>query len=264
LASHPDVYMPTRRKEIRFFNQYYDRGLQWYEKLFPSDAEAKNYRAIGEISPRYLYCPGCPERIASIPTITKLILILRNPVDRAYSAYGEQVRSRKFSGSFGSFLDVKPEVIELGFYSPRIRDYWRHFRRDQLLVLIFEDAVVSVTTTKEILAGFLGVAADRFPASAGTSSINRSYVPKRLPVPHTWTRRVFRKLRDWDLDQVGSLMVTLAKPFREDRPLPPMTLEERRSLAEVYKGEIAELAVLLEVDLGSWEWREESSHGDQP
>ena len=49
LASHPDVYTPTLRKEINFFDRYYDRGLSWYEALFPPPENAERYQAIGEI-----------------------------------------------------------------------------------------------------------------------------------------------------------------------------------------------------------------------
>ena len=69
LASHPDVFVPARRKEVNFFSFYYERGLSWYERFFPPESEAQNYRAIGEISPIYLYCDPCPERIASMSLI---------------------------------------------------------------------------------------------------------------------------------------------------------------------------------------------------
>ena len=47
LAGHPDVYVPTRRKEVRFFDRHYDRGLGWYAKYFPAE-NGESYRAIGE------------------------------------------------------------------------------------------------------------------------------------------------------------------------------------------------------------------------
>src|SRR4051812_32958483 len=84
LSSHPEVYVPVRRKELSFFNLYYDRGTRWYQKFFPSEAEADRYRALGEITPYYFYGPECPERIARLG-VGKLLLILRHPVERAWS-----------------------------------------------------------------------------------------------------------------------------------------------------------------------------------
>jgi hypothetical protein len=251
LASHPDVYVPTRRKEVRFFDRYPERDLQWYAKFFPSDGEAGRYQAIGEISPGYLYCSGCPERIASIPSITRLILMLRNPVDRLYSDYGERIRSRNFSGPFEDFLSLASR-IQYGFYSPRIRDYLRYFGRDQILVLIFEHTVTNVPKTKETLACFLGIAVERFPPTAGTKKVNRSYFPKRRPAPHALVKWVYEKLYGWDLDRLASLITRAGELFGEAGPLPPMKQEARQHLIEVYKDEVRELESLLQLDLECW------------
>jgi hypothetical protein len=252
LDGHPDVYVPTHRKEVRFFDLYYERGLQWYEKFFPPDANAGRYQAIGEISPGYLYCSGCPEHIAGIPSIAKLLLILRNPVDRAYSAYGRRIRYREFSGPFEDLLSIEPELIQLGFYSRKVKDYLRYFSRDQLLVLIYEHAVLDVVDTKETLAGFLGVAADRFPLSVGSQRVNRSYIPRARPVPHALTRYVAVKLRDWDLDRVLNLADRIERLLGAAGPMPPMEEETRQYLSELFADEVRDLESLLGIDLGCW------------
>ncbi len=252
LASHPDVYVPTRRKEVRYFDRYPERDLQWYAKFFPSDGDAGQYRAIGEISPGYLYCPGCPEKIASVPSITNLILMLRNPGDRLYSDYGERIRSRNFSGPFEDFLSLESR-IKLGFYSPKIKNYLRYFMRDQILVLIFERAVTDVPKTKETLARFLGVAVERFPPAAGTRKVNRSYIPKPRPAPHALVKFVYGKFYDWDLEPLASLITRVGELFGEAGSLPLMKEETRQHLKEIYEDEIRELASLLQIDLECWE-----------
>ncbi len=252
LASHPDVYVPTHRKEVRFFDLYYERGVQWYGKFFPPEGEARRYQAIGEISPGYLYCPRCPERIESIPSITKLILILRNPVDRAYSAYGRRVRYREFSGPFEELLSLEPEVIRMGFYSPRIRDYLSYFSMDQMLILIHERAVADVPKTRETLARFLGVAADQFPLGGGTRILNRSYIPRIRPIPKTLTKLMSQRLRDWDLDRVANWANKIEQLLGAAGPLPPMEEETRQYLTELYADEIRDLESLLRTDLGCW------------
>src|SRR6266508_2090579 len=84
LRTHPDVYVPLRRKELSYFDLHYNRGVEWYSKFFPPDHEVSRFRAVGEISPYYFYCPDCPARIADLG-IAKLVLKLRHPVDRAWS-----------------------------------------------------------------------------------------------------------------------------------------------------------------------------------
>lgn len=253
LSDHPDVYVPVRRKEVEFFNEYYDRGLQWYEQFFPSETEAVRYQAIGEISPRYLYHASCPERIASVPSITRLILMVRNPVERAYSNYGFFVQHMNFRGSFEDFLSREPWAVQLGFYSLRLKDYLRYFSRDQVLVLLFEQAVTDVSGTKDALACFLEIASERFSAMVGATRVNASFVPKARLASALYTK-AFYKLRQWNLDWISKLMRKLGveRLLSQGGQLPPMREETWLHLAEIYAGEIEEFESLLQVDLACW------------
>lgn len=85
LKQHPDVFM-SPKKEIDFFDvdKNFEKGLDWYERYFEGYTGQK---AIGEASPLYMYLEKVPKRIAKVIPDVKLIFILRNPVDRAYSHY---------------------------------------------------------------------------------------------------------------------------------------------------------------------------------
>ena len=166
LSSHPDVYTPTLRDEINFFDRYYERGLSWYETLFPAPKHAERYEAIGEISPQYLECDECPERIFATLPESKLTVMLRHPVNRAYSQYGFFVQRRNYRGSFEDFLAARPRALERGFYSRYLKRYLRHFSRTQILALLFENAVVDTLKTKTVLADFL----DMKPATTKTEA----------------------------------------------------------------------------------------------
>ena len=254
LSSHPDIYMPRYLKEIRFFDMNYERGLQWYTQFFPPDAQAGEYQAIGEFSPYYLYCPRSPERIAGMPSITKLILILRNPVERVFSHYGYRVRVENFSGTFQNFLSERPEVIQEGFYSQKLKNYLRYFEKNCILVLIFEYTVLDVPKTKDTLGRFLAVEADRFPQSVGFKRINRSYIPKARHVSAmaSTTARTLRKMKfhrfvHW-LNRSGIKRLLIGEFGR----LPPMKDESRAYLGEIYRNEIEELESLLQMELEGW------------
>lgn len=253
LASHPDVYVPARRKEIHYFDQHYDQGLEWYGKFFPSASRVTQYRALGEITPHYLYCDHCPERIARMISIKALILLLRDPVDRAHSHYGHRVRLDNFSGSFESFLMEYPEALDWGYYARNLKSYLRHFDREQMLILIYERALTDIVATKGKVAGALDIEVQRFPSPAGSRVVNRSYVP-RFRAVHALAVSVVRQLRGFDLDWP----VNLAKRFRIDRlfgeqqPLPPMNMGTRKHLRDLYADEVCELEALLQVDLGHW------------
>src|SRR5258706_11489250 len=85
IARHPDV-RGAFRKEVHYFDMHYDRGLDWYRACFPTRG------FTGESSPSYLIHPEVPARVAAVLPDIKLIAILRNPVERAYSAYNRNVR----------------------------------------------------------------------------------------------------------------------------------------------------------------------------
>jgi len=247
LLAHPDVYVPHQRKEIHFFDRYYDRGIGWYEQFFPSDEQAGNYQAIGEITPSYLYCDECVERIRKLAEVGKLLVMVRNPIDRAYSAYWFTVRIRDFSGSFEEFLSAEPSVIEWGFYSRYIERYLRYFDREQILILQYEAAVKNVMNTKSKLGQFLSVDPARFPPDAGARKVNRSYLPKARKA-YVFAINVANYLRErdvyWAINLFKRLGIKKVFGAKED-PLPPMREATRERLSKIYEDESRALGEFL-------------------
>lgn len=112
LILHPSIH-PAVTKEIHFFDRYYDRGISWYkvcfpfkfQKLFKKKFFGKNF-ITGEATPRYIEHPNTAEKILRITPNAKLIVILRNPIDRAYSHWNMNYRGgEKESLSFEEALE---------------------------------------------------------------------------------------------------------------------------------------------------------------
>src|SRR5215213_2627672 len=80
LTAHPDIGQAFR-KEVHFFDRYYNKGIDWYLANFPLRGE---FPIVGEASPYYVFHPDVPERILAAVSQAKFIVLLRNPVDRAY------------------------------------------------------------------------------------------------------------------------------------------------------------------------------------
>lgn len=253
LQTHPEVYVPKYRKEIHFFNRNYERGIDWYEKFFPSDVQARKYRAIGEITPFYLYDDECLERILKMPTIAKLIINLRNPVDRTYSHYGILVRDGNYFGSFEECMSQHPVIIQHSFYTERLKKCFHHFQRDQILILIYEQTIASsISNTKEIIANFLGIDAERFPASAGIVKVAATGIPK-AHAAYLFFDKIAWWLKDMHLDCIVSWSKKLGIKRLFGKRLPPqMKAETRQYLKELYKPEIRELESLLGTNLDCW------------
>src|SRR6188508_2795579 len=109
LAEHPQVFM-TRKKELHFFYVNYSRGLDWYAAQF---AGAGSAVARGEITPDYLYHPEALSNIARDVPDVRLFVILRNPIDRAVSAYA--LHAQRYAGlSFAQALAGDDELIDRG------------------------------------------------------------------------------------------------------------------------------------------------------
>ncbi len=253
LASHPGVYMPTRRKEIRFFDRHYERGLDWYRTFFPLSELTLQYQAIGEISPQYYQCEECPERISKTLPEGKLIIMLRHPVDRSYSHYGFFVQRRNYVGSFEDFVASIPRTLEHGFYSKFIKRYLRYFDRKEILVLLFEDAVDDVFKTKKTLANFLDIDVDGFPSCAGSRKVNVSSVP-HSQLAYNLAAKTARQFRKWHLEWVVDFVRRLGveRWLAKGDSLPPLNEEVRKRFGQLYRDEFVELEECLQIDLSCW------------
>jgi hypothetical protein len=253
LESHSAVYVPTRRKELSYFDLHYHRGLGWYQKFFPRTRDAEQYRALGEITPYYFYHPDCPERIARLG-VGRLILMLRQPVDRAWSYYGQKVRNGMFRGTFEDLLaQGRWPVIEQGHYSKYLERYLRYFERDQVLVLVFERAMADPTGTKALLAKFLDLEPDGFPASSALVPVNASYVP-RARTAYGLAFRISKLCRHYDLDWIvnAAKSMGIKKALGVSGEIRPMDPATRDRLSDLFEGEIAVLERLLGTSLDVW------------
>ena len=98
LIDHPNI-APIYIKEPHYFDIHFHKGIGWYRSHFPTAVEKYYARHVekhdlitGEASPYYLFHPRAPQRVAKTLPKAKLIILLRNPVDRAYSQYQHQLR----------------------------------------------------------------------------------------------------------------------------------------------------------------------------
>jgi hypothetical protein len=254
LEGHPDVFVPTARKEIRFFDRHYDRGLSWYEGFFPPAGSAGAYRSIGEISPQYFYCDECASRIASTLPDVRLLLMLRHPVDRAYSNYGFVVQRRNYRGTFEEFLATRPRAVDMGFYGPHLRTYLSLFHPSRILPLVFERALGDAGEegdSRGALGAFLGVSAEGFPASVGR--VNATTVP-RHPMLASVAVRTARRLRQRHLESIADLgeRVGIRRLWAGGVRMSRLDPDVRAQLSRRYEGEFDEIERALGVDLSCW------------
>lgn len=157
LKRHPRVVL-SEIKEYHFFDQHYEEGVSWYRERLPVLPPEAGF-ITGDFTPLYMLHPHAPARMAALCPKARVIVLLRNPVDRAFSHYHHEVRLGREERSFEAAIAEEPELIgrELarmvadehyfspvvqrhsyltrGYYADQIERLVRHFARDQLLIL---------------------------------------------------------------------------------------------------------------------------------
>jgi len=175
LDRHPDVYMAKPVKpEPKFFlvDHLYEKGLQFYSDTW--FAQAAEWQLAGEKSTDYLESRNAAERIAHDLPYVKLVFILRDPADRAYSNYLWTRMNGIETEDFETALRLEPErertlpekwrfarpfsYFSRGLYADLLAEYFARFRREQMLILRFEDIDQRPAVLADRLHRFLGVA----------------------------------------------------------------------------------------------------------
>jgi hypothetical protein len=168
LVGHPYVE-PAATKELHFFDNQFDKGVEWYRRCFPRPIWKDGRRTVtGEATPAYLSHPEVPEKVAQVVPGAQLIVLLRNPVDRSYSQYHQRVRKGRESSGFEEAMAATrtrpPDrqeglggLLSRSLYVDQLVRWHRFFERDRTLVLKSEDFFARPWETLEHVLGFLGL-----------------------------------------------------------------------------------------------------------
>lgn len=187
LAAHPDV-TPSFPKEVHYFTNHYHRGPGWYRSHFPlvawktaAQRRGRPPLLTGEATPYYLAYPHAAQRVRRELPNARLIVLLRNPVDRAYSHYLHEVASGIETLTFADALAREKDrlnselnrmkqdegylsfnyqhfsYLERGLYAEQIACWLEHFDRDQLLILCSEEFSAQPARTFDRVLRFLGL-----------------------------------------------------------------------------------------------------------
>ena len=269
LRRHPDLYLPAR-KEPGFFAFDDSRPPVAHPAAASSVRRRRDYDALfagappgavlGEVSPAYLAVPGTWAHIRAAAPTVRLVAVLRNPVERAYSDYLMYRRDGiEKEASFLSALeqqdrrdpatDPTSRYLSTGLYAEQLEPYLSAFPRGQVHVLLHDDLRAQPAGTLRDLFGFLGVSTE--VALEAVQDVNVSGEPTSAAV-----RLAFRARR-----RAGRLLKPVVpEPLkrRADSILqrglarPPLPTDARDLLLDAYRADVARLAAMLDRDLAAW------------
>lgn len=255
LDSHPDVLMPSRRKELHFFDTHYGRGLSWYARSYHVRRGESIPVRIGEITPHYMYRDECLSRIQSLGTINRFIVCLRNPVDLLWSSYQHLSAIHGFRGSLSEFIEAFPHVAGYGFYANALFPWIEQFDRDQFFFVRFDSLTDQPHKLRAAIASFLEIDPNLFPVDAGLVRVNRTPSP-RFPQIYSLAKRsvVYLNRTDhaWVVRLAKRLPVTQVLVARTSEDPPELSDSERQTIAQLYFADLQNLEKLTGFDVQPW------------
>ena len=280
LNQHPQIYM-SPRKHTRFFafrdenprfngpgpknpsHPYAVADVNDYHALFDG---ATDETAVGEASHSYLHRPEAPARIRQYAPRMKLIAVLRNPAERAYSHYRQMIRDgREPLDDFTLALEAEAarirdgwwpdfHYVQVGLYYMQLRRYFDLFERNQIRIYLYEDFTVDQTGVLRDIFDFLNVDSVFYPEVA--IRYNASGVPRNEAVHTTLqTLRLIKPVAERYLTKGWyQYLLRVGSNIHNNNLLKPQLSSDvrRRVINDHFREDILNLQDLILRDLSAW------------
>ncbi|WP_250658145.1 sulfotransferase family protein [Alkalimarinus coralli] len=264
LKEHPDVFMPEL-KELRYFaydksnpehikkpdRVYPIRSMDAYKHQF---SKVKNETAIGEASPRYINSAFAAHKIHRIIPHAKLILSIRNPVDKLYSAYNMEVRDGRASGDIEKELfDSQSLLLHNALIYDKLKLYLSLFDASQIKIILFDDLIRDATKEAQSLYRFLNVDSAFTPNTQVKHNLGG--VPKSgfMAFAHNVYRNnklVNKMYKALMPDKLRGKLYAARRGNIEKYASMPDSLKER--LSHYYRTDVLKTQELIQQDLSPW------------
>lgn len=269
LIQHPDIFL-SKTKESKFFvrDSEFVKGVDYYEKEFFHSWNSQ--KVIAEIDPEYFFFERAAERMAqTLGNQIKLIFLLRNPVERAYSHYLMSISRGYENESFSNAIKLENSrigknffqadnfsYISRGLYAKQLQHFLKYFKMKNMLFLIFEeDIIVNLSATTNRIFDFLEI--PRIKNISTNVKYNPAKRPKNLNLRDfiygESILRVFGKKLIPGKKFRAKIMNTLDEFNQKDFQKPEISQEFKKSLIETYfRKDIAKLEELIQKDISVW------------
>ena len=263
LIQHPQIFVPSI-KEPHFFSDYVHagapklEGIADYLNLF---RQCQAHQHAGDVSTSYLYSRNAAERIRDLQPNAKIVIVLRNPIDRAYSFYWYNRNRFVEPLSFEEALRQEPQriadgwhfrfhYVESGKYHGQVKRYLDTFGADAVKVYLFEDLVRDADILCRDIFSFLGVSGGhqiRTDQVFNRSGVPRSGIIGRALLVQFPGRKLIRRLLPMPARALKNRVVAF-----NTRPPPKIAASTRAELTESFRQDIDQLATLLDRELSHW------------
>ena len=251
----PDFFSCTAlKKEQTYYGNDPIQNLEKYNKLFSNKKDLLR----GEASVSYLFYDDVAKKIKKYNEKAKIIIILRNPVDRAFSHYLMDYRLGLVSENFEDIINKRinhknallyyQQYVSVGEYYHQVERYIKVFGPEKLLIINYEDFKNNLADTFEKICLFLNVS-HKFKVDF-TKSYNSYKRPRNKIVRWVYSFTRLRKILSQIIPKIAVNYI-IKMLFTESKK-PKLSSDARKFLISHYKDDIINLSKLLNQDLSSW------------
>jgi len=248
LAEHPQIFM-SKQKELDFFiaERNWSRSIEWYRSQFPVDSVVR-----GESSPNYTKFPSfpdVPERMHATIPYTKLIYVVRDPIERIVSHYVHRVADGLETRSFEASLETLEDniLVDTSRYAMQLSLFHAYYAHEQILIVDLDELQNHRANTMGGVFRFLGL--DDDVARLSFTQTHHVSAAKRVP---TLFARTLSRIPYLNPAVQASLGAS-APSFLTKKVTRPVVSEELRArLADTLKDDIARFKVVSGKDWAQW------------
>ena len=259
LEEHPEVYVPVL-KEPHFFSvpevldTYYKTTIikdeNTYLKLYK---DVKEQKAIGDLSTSYLFNKNSAKRIKKFNPDARIIMVLRNPVDRAISHYLMDYNLGYIDVPFSKIIQDKEkysifyrEYIKLGYYETQVKNYYNLFDKSKILIVLSDELFSHPLKTISRIYNFIGV--------------SKSYIPNTQNIYNQYSKPKFKFIKKLIRSKKTMYILnhlpkgikgTIKSKMYSDAEKPEFN-KEKDFLKLLFRENVIKTSAIIEKDLGTW------------
>lgn len=266
LKKHPEVFMcPV--KEPNFFSfldiseqglYYSEKGIENYNEYLKLFEEAADKKAIGEASVSYLFYKTVPYKIKKSISDAKIIIILRNPVERAFSHYLMDTRLGYTDVPFDEIVKRKSthpfqklyfqQYVELGLYYQQIKRYLEVFGEKQIKIFLTEDLKKDIGDVIKSVYSFLQVENIKTPGLETSHNVYRR--PKNIFIEKLYQQKLLRRLIKKTIPQQFLSDIKSAMLIKDKKPILAPSIKSY--LNNYFLNDLKKTEALIGRDLSIW------------
>jgi len=279
LSQHPDIFFPSV-KEPNFYSDAEShnpaaylkpkKGQYYHNKIINNPAvyfrlfdQVENQKIVAESSPSYLWDPKAARRIYNDFPRAKIIILLRDPIERAFSHFLMDIKDGNQSESNlkkALLIDAKtqPKVwgkshlyTEIGLYYEQVKNYIDIFGPNQIKVIIYKDFITNTERNLKAICQFLNIDA-QYIDSIDYNKVHNPYV-----VPKSKLSKLILTYKN-KFGLLKMLVPKFVKEYLNNKMLfkqeekPKLSAEEKKYLYAIFEKDIMKLEKLLQLDLTQW------------